>query len=56
MCYVGGWRAASRQAAVGAVLLAVIEGVMVIFSRTSKSTPRDQYYRAMEMERMQEVC
>lgn len=48
----GGWRAASRQAVIGGILLAVIESVMVVFSRRAASTPRDQYYQAMaEMEK-----
>lgn len=47
----GGWRSASKQAVIGGVLLAIIEGVMVIFSRRATSTPRDQYYQAVEMER-----
>lgn len=50
-----GWKASCRQAVVGGILLAVIEGVMVIFSRTSKSTPRDQYYEALKYEESQQV-
>lgn len=46
----GGWRNAGRQAVIGGVLLAVIEGVMVVFSRRTATTPRDQYYEAVKME------
>lgn len=47
----GGWRVASKQALIGGILLAIIEGVMVVFSRRAASTPRDQYYQAIEMEK-----
>jgi import inner membrane translocase subunit TIM17 len=48
----GGWKAASRNAVVGGVLLGIIEGVAALIMRTTTQTPREQALQAMEAERM----
>lgn len=48
----GGWKAASRNAVVGGVLLGIIEGVAALIMRTTTQTPREQAMQAMEAERM----
>jgi import inner membrane translocase subunit TIM17 len=48
----GGWKAASRNAVVGGVLLGIIEGVAALIMRTTTQTPREQALQALEAERM----
>jgi len=48
----GGWKAASRNAVVGGVLLGIIEGVAALIMRTTTQTPREQALQAMEAEKM----
>ncbi|CAE7694349.1 TIM17 [Symbiodinium sp. CCMP2592] len=47
----GGWKAASRNAVIGGVLLAIIEGVAALLMRSLSKTPREQAIEAMEQER-----
>merc|ERR1719420_432237 len=37
----GGWKAASKNAVIGGVLLAIIEGVAGLLMRSTSKTPRD---------------
>uniref|UniRef100_A0A0G4GAT0 Mitochondrial import inner membrane translocase subunit TIM17 n=1 Tax=Chromera velia CCMP2878 TaxID=1169474 RepID=A0A0G4GAT0_9ALVE len=46
----GGWRVASRNAVVGGVLLAIIEGVSAIILRKAANSPRDQMLQQLKME------
>jgi hypothetical protein len=48
----GGWKAASRNAVVGGVLLGIIEGVAALIMRTTTQTPREQALQALEAEKM----
>lgn len=48
----GGWKAASRNAVVGGVLLGIIEGVAALIMRKTSQTPREQALQALEAERM----
>lgn len=51
----GGWKAASRNAVIGGVLLAIIEGVAALLMRSTSKTPREQALEAMDQEKqMQE--
>lgn len=47
----GGWKAASRNAAIGGVLLAIIEGVAALLMRSASKSPRDQAFEMMEAEK-----
>lgn len=47
----GGWRSSMRNAVIGGVLLAIIEGVGAVITRKTGQTPRQQYEQAMETER-----
>ncbi len=51
----GGWKAASRNAVVGGVLLAIIEGVAALIMRSTTQTPREQALQALEAERMMQA-
>ena len=51
----GGWKAASRNAVVGGVLLGIIEGVAALIMRSTTQTPREQALQALEAERMMQV-
>lgn len=46
----GGWRAASRNAVVGGVLLAIIEGVAALIVRSTSQTPREQTAQLLKQE------
>eukprot|EP00929_Paragymnodinium_shiwhaense_P122640 TRINITY_DN95568_c0_g1_i1.p1 TRINITY_DN95568_c0_g1~~TRINITY_DN95568_c0_g1_i1.p1 ORF type:complete len:230 (-),score=52.61 TRINITY_DN95568_c0_g1_i1:291-899(-) len=51
----GGWKAASRNAVIGGVLLAIIEGVTGLLMRNTSETPRQMALKQMEQEKqMQE--
>eukprot|EP00927_Polykrikos_kofoidii_P030727 TRINITY_DN26454_c0_g1_i1.p1 TRINITY_DN26454_c0_g1~~TRINITY_DN26454_c0_g1_i1.p1 ORF type:complete len:206 (+),score=32.88 TRINITY_DN26454_c0_g1_i1:97-714(+) len=51
----GGWKAASRSAVIGGVLLAIIEGVTGLLMRGSSKTPREMMQEQMAQEtQMQE--
>mmetsp|Transcript_38629 Transcript_38629/g.104617 ORF Transcript_38629/g.104617 Transcript_38629/m.104617 type:complete len:203 (-) Transcript_38629:146-754(-) len=50
----GGWKAASRNAVVGGVLLAIIEGVAALLMRSTSKTPREMALEQMEQERQME--
>lgn len=47
----GGWKAASRNAVIGGVLLAVIEGVAALLTKSTSQSPRDMALQQMEQER-----
>lgn len=47
----GGWKAASRNAVIGGVLLAIIEGVAALLMRSTSKTPREMALEQMEQER-----
>jgi import inner membrane translocase subunit TIM17 len=51
----GGWKAASRNAVIGGVLLAIIEGVASLLMRSSSKTPREMHQEQMEQERQMEA-
>jgi import inner membrane translocase subunit TIM17 len=46
----GGWKAASRNAVVGGVLLAIIEGVAALLVRSTSQTPREQTTMVLKQE------
>lgn len=46
----GGWKAASRNAVVGGVLLAIIEGVAALIVRSTSQTPREQTAQLLKQE------
>jgi hypothetical protein len=46
----GGWKAASRNAVVGGVLLAIIEGVAALLVRSTSQTPREQTQMILKQE------
>jgi len=48
----GGWKAASRNAVIGGVLLAIIEGVAALLMRSTAKTPREMALETMEQEKM----
>jgi import inner membrane translocase subunit TIM17 len=51
----GGWKAASKQAVIGGVLLAIIEGVVALMMRSQSKTPREMALMEMDQEKqMQE--
>jgi len=51
----GGWKAAGRNAVIGGVLLAIIEGVAGLLMRSTSRTPREMALEQMEQEKqMQE--
>jgi len=43
----GGWRSAFRNAVIGGVLLAIIEGVAAVITRKASQTPRQQFYQTV---------
>eukprot|EP00913_Durusdinium_trenchii_P006592 g6192.t1 len=45
----GGWKAASRNAVIGGVLLAIIEGVAALLMRSASETPREMHMREKQM-------
>merc|ERR1712032_108327 len=47
----GGWKAASRNAVIGGVLLAIIEGVAALLMKSTSKTPREMALEQMEQER-----
>eukprot|EP00450_Noctiluca_scintillans_P009236 CAMPEP_0194499954 /NCGR_PEP_ID=MMETSP0253-20130528/16095_1 /TAXON_ID=2966 /ORGANISM="Noctiluca scintillans" /LENGTH=215 /DNA_ID=CAMNT_0039341759 /DNA_START=53 /DNA_END=698 /DNA_ORIENTATION=- len=47
----GGWKSASRNAVVGGVLLAIIEGVAALLVRSTSKTPREMALEQMEQEK-----
>jgi import inner membrane translocase subunit TIM17 len=47
----GGWKAAGRNAAIGGVLLAIIEGVAGLLMRTTSRTPREMALEQIEQEK-----
>jgi len=51
----GGWKSAGRNALVGGVLLAIIEGVASIVVRSTTTTPREQTLQMLEHERQMEA-
>jgi len=51
----GGWKSAGRNAMVGGVLLAIIEGVAALVMRSTTATPREQTLAAIEQERQMEA-
>merc|ERR1719498_1577713 len=48
----GGWKAASRNAVIGGVLLAIIEGVAALIMRSTSQTPRELAEMQLEQERL----
>lgn len=46
----GGWKAASRNAVIGGVLLAIIEGVAALIMRSTSQTPRELAQMQLEQE------
>eukprot|EP00918_Siedleckia_nematoides_P094788 GHVU01208099.1.p1 GENE.GHVU01208099.1~~GHVU01208099.1.p1 ORF type:complete len:157 (+),score=22.42 GHVU01208099.1:451-921(+) len=50
----GGWRNACVSAMFGGTIIAVMEAVGAVFTRQSQTTPRAQFYQAMEYEKMQQ--
>lgn len=51
----GGWKAASRNAVIGGVLLAIIEGVAGLLMKSTAKTPREMNLEQMEqMKQMEE--
>lgn len=51
----GGWKAASRSAVIGGVLLCIIEGVASLLVRSTSKTPREMALEQMQQEKdMQE--
>jgi import inner membrane translocase subunit TIM17 len=47
----GGWKAASKNAVIGGVLLGIIEGVAALIVRGTSSTPREQTKQLLDMEK-----
>jgi len=47
----GGWKAASRNAVIGGVLLGIIEGVVALLMRSTSKTPREMALEQMEQEK-----
>merc|ERR1712232_1067446 len=47
----GGWKAASRNAVIGGVLLAIIEGVAALLMRSTSKTPKEMALEQMEQEK-----
>mmetsp|Transcript_38810 Transcript_38810/g.77330 ORF Transcript_38810/g.77330 Transcript_38810/m.77330 type:complete len:207 (-) Transcript_38810:402-1022(-) len=50
----GGWKAASRNAVIGGVLLAIIEGVAALLMRSTSKTPREMALEQMEQAQQME--
>jgi len=50
----GGWKAAGRNAVIGGVLLAIIEGVAGLLMKSTSRTPREMALEQMEQERQME--
>eukprot|EP00932_Pfiesteria_piscicida_P003126 SRR837773.13039.p3 GENE.SRR837773.13039~~SRR837773.13039.p3 ORF type:complete len:165 (+),score=60.22 SRR837773.13039:82-576(+) len=50
----GGWKAASRNAAIGGVLLAIIEGVAALLTKSASKTPREIALEQMEVQQNME--
>lgn len=48
----GGWKAASKNAAIGGVLLAIIEGVAALLVRSASQTPKEQHQMMLQQETM----
>merc|ERR1711865_892741 len=47
----GGWKAASRNAVIGGVLLSIIEGVAALIMRSTSQTPRDMALQQIDQEK-----
>merc|ERR1719437_157727 len=50
----GGYKAAGRNAVIGGVLLAIIEGVAALLMRSTSKTPREMALEQMEQEKQME--
>merc|ERR1719510_1582263 len=50
----GGWKAASKNAVIGGVLLAIIEGVAALLMRSTSKTPREMALEQMEQTQQME--
>ncbi|KAF4676872.1 Mitochondrial import inner membrane translocase subunit Tim17-A [Perkinsus chesapeaki] len=48
----GGWKTASKNAVVGGILLAIIEGVSALLMKSSSQTPREQALMQMQQEKL----
>eukprot|EP00928_Gymnodinium_smaydae_P048356 TRINITY_DN32317_c0_g1_i1.p2 TRINITY_DN32317_c0_g1~~TRINITY_DN32317_c0_g1_i1.p2 ORF type:complete len:201 (-),score=46.60 TRINITY_DN32317_c0_g1_i1:103-705(-) len=51
----GGWKAASRNAVIGGVLLGIIEGVAALLMKSTSKTPREMALEQMEQEKQMEA-
>eukprot|EP00811_Abedinium_folium_P006292 NODE_15791_length_1030_cov_5.820598.p1 GENE.NODE_15791_length_1030_cov_5.820598~~NODE_15791_length_1030_cov_5.820598.p1 ORF type:complete len:164 (-),score=50.31 NODE_15791_length_1030_cov_5.820598:434-925(-) len=49
----GGWKAAGKNAVVGGVLLAIIEGMAAMLTRYTTKSPREMALEQMEQERVE---
>jgi len=47
----GGWKAASRNAVIGGVLLGIIEGVAALLMRSTSKSPREMALEQMDQEK-----
>jgi len=50
----GGWKAASRNAVIGGVLLGIIEGVAALLTKSTAQSPREMALQQMEQEKQME--
>jgi len=50
----GGWKAASRNAVIGGVLLGIIEGVAALVMKSTAKTPRETALEQMEQQKQME--
>merc|ERR1711865_1312912 len=51
----GGWKAASRNAVIGGVLLAIIEGVAGLLTKSTAQSPREMALQQMDQEKQMEA-